>query len=172
MKAFSPEALWKKYKYAILIAAVGVTLMLIPGRKQETAARTAKTADSDDVFSLEETERKMEAILGQIEGTGKLRIMLTLAAGSQVHLASDADQSLGDGMDGSRRIRQEVVRLNTGSGTQEVVVVGRIYPRYQGAVIVCQGADNAAVRLALTEAVSALTGLGSDRISIVKWRES
>ena len=62
--------------------------------------------------------------------------------------------------------------LNRGSGYQEVVVTNQVYPVYQGAVVVCQGAENSAVRLAVTEAVSALTGLSSDRISIVKWKES
>ena len=42
--------------------------------------------------------------------------------------------------------------------------------RWAGAVVVCEGADSAAVRLELTRAVSALTGLGTDRITIVKGR--
>ena len=42
--------------------------------------------------------------------------------------------------------------------------------RWTGAVVVCEGADSAAVRLELTRAVSALTGLGADRIKIVKGR--
>ena len=57
-----------------------------------------------------------------------------------------------------------------GSGTQDVVVTRERYPSYQGAVVVCEGAGDAAVRLALTEAVSALTGLSADRISIVQWK--
>ena len=36
--------------------------------------------------------------------------------------------------------------------------------------VVCEGAGDAAVRLALTEAVSALTGLSAERISIVQWK--
>jgi stage III sporulation protein AG len=63
-----------------------------------------------------------------------------------------------------------VVTLNRGSGCQDVVITGQTYPAYQGAVIVCQGADNSAVRLAVSEAVSALTGLSSDKISILKWQ--
>ena len=51
-----------------------------------------------------------------------------------------------------------------------VVVTRERYPSYQGAVVVCEGAGDAAVRLALTEAVSALTGLSAERISIVQWK--
>ena len=63
-----------------------------------------------------------------------------------------------------------VLCVDIGSGTQDVVVTRERYPSYQGAVVVCEGAGDAAVRLALTEAVSALTGLSADRISIVQWK--
>lgn len=42
--------------------------------------------------------------------------------------------------------------------------------RWAGAVIVCEGADSPAVRLQLTQAVAALTGLSADRIAVVKGR--
>ena len=40
---------------------------------------------------------------------------------------------------------------------------------YLGAVVVCQGAGSGGVRLAVTEAVAALTGLPADRITVVQW---
>jgi membrane peptidoglycan carboxypeptidase len=42
------------------------------------------------------------------------------------------------------------------------------WPRFTGALIVCEGAGNASVRLALTQAVASLTGLTADRITVVK----
>ena len=41
---------------------------------------------------------------------------------------------------------------------------------YLGAVVVCDGADSATVRLRIMQAVSALTGLGSDKISVIKMK--
>ncbi|MFR5025422.1 MAG: hypothetical protein ACLTC3_04190 [Evtepia gabavorous] len=62
--------------------------------------------------------------------------------------------------------KTETVVLSRGSGSQETVTVQEIYPRYQGALLVCAGGDDPTVRLQLTEAMSALTGLGADKISI------
>ena len=45
-----------------------------------------------------------------------------------------------------------------------------IYPQFQGALIVSEGADNAQVRWSIVCAVSALTGLGSDKITVVKMK--
>lgn len=41
---------------------------------------------------------------------------------------------------------------------------------YSGAVILCQGANDAAVRLQIVEAVSAFTGMGSNRIIVLKMK--
>ena len=47
-----------------------------------------------------------------------------------------------------------------------VVPLYTLTPQFQGALVVCPGGGDPAVQLRLLEAVSALTGLGSDRISI------
>ena len=104
--------------------------------------------------------------MGKIQGTGKLQVMLTLKSGSRLQLAEDTDRDEGGGEVSSSR---ETVTINRGSGYEDIVVTQQFYPAYQGAVVVCQGADQAAVRLAVTEAVAVLTGLSSDRITVVKW---
>ena len=43
-------------------------------------------------------------------------------------------------------------------------------PEYLGAVVVCQGANDVQVRLAVVEAVSKVTGLGADKISVLKMK--
>ena len=45
-----------------------------------------------------------------------------------------------------------------------------ISPQYRGAVILCQGADNANVRLSIMDAVKSATGLTYDRITILKMK--
>lgn len=157
------EQLWKKYRLVLLIVLAGLLLMLLPGGSDR---ETEEVRQERETFSLEETERRMEAILSRIEGTGKLQLMLTLKSGSQLYLAEDTDESA----DGEEvQVQRETVTLHRGSGYEDVVVTRQIYPMYQGALVVCQGADKAAVRLAVTEAVAALTGLSSDKITVVKW---
>ena len=63
---------------------------------------------------------------------------------------------------------RETVVISSGSGTQEAVLVQQFYPRFQGALIVSEGGGDPAVRLNITEAVAALTGLGADKISVCK----
>ena len=156
-------ALWQKYRIAVLILLLGLFLMLLPGEKKQ---ETVEMAEQQQTFSLEATEEKMEEILGKIEGAGKLKVMLTLKNGPQLQLAEDVEGAHGSGEMESRR---ETVTLKRGGSYEDVVVTRQTYPTYQGAVVVCQGADKAAVKLAVTEAVASLTGLSSDRITVVKW---
>ena len=157
-------AAWKKYRLVALILLLGLVLMLLPtgNDKEETTGQT-QTAE---MFSLEDTERRMEEILSRINGAGKLQVMLTLKSGARLYLAEDTEEAAEEG---SVERKKETVTVNRGSGYEDVVVTQQIYPAYQGAVVVCQGGDKAAVRLAITEAVAALTGLSSDKISVVKW---
>ncbi|MFR6185536.1 MAG: hypothetical protein ACLUJG_08280 [Lawsonibacter sp.] len=58
------------------------------------------------------------------------------------------------------------VTLGRGSGSQEVVPLQTVAPQFRGALVVCAGGDDPGVRLQVIRAVSALTGLGSDCITV------
>lgn len=153
---------WKgalgKYSYVLLVMAVGAVLLLLPtgGRDSPDTPEQEEGAS----FDLEAFEEKLERALSQVEGAGETRVVLTLDGGSRQVLARNQDKD-GDG-GGSNT----VVTVGKGSGQQEVVPLQTVAPQFRGALIVCPGGGNAATRLKLIEAVSALTGLGSDRISV------
>ena len=48
------------------------------------------------------------------------------------------------------------------------LVCQRFPPIYKGAIIVAEGGDLASVKLAIVDAVSDATGLGADKISVLK----
>lgn len=152
----------KKYKYVLSVMLLGTLLMLLPsgGEAQESAS----AADAEEVFDRAAVQREMEDILRAIEGVGELRLMLTVDAGTKHELAQDitAERGTSEGL----REASETVIVGTGSGTRGVVVTQSVYPRYVGALVVCEGGGSASVRLAVTEAVRALTGLPSDKISV------
>lgn len=151
----------KKYQYVLLVALVGAVLLLIPSgeRPAETTA-----PEEEQQFRLEDLERRLEQVLGQIEGAGEVHAVLTLKSGSRQVLAQAVDR---DGNGGSSFAP---VTVGRGAGSQEVVPLQTLAPEYQGALIVCQGGGDPAVRLNVLQAVSALTGLGADKISICKSR--
>ena len=92
-------------------------------------------------------------------------VALTVKTSTRQVLAQNASTSQKEGE--TEESRSTVV-VSQGSGREEAVPLQQIYPQFQGALVVCEGADDPSIRLAMAEAVSALTGLGSDKISICK----
>lgn len=156
--------LLSRYKYAALLLLAGVVLMLLPTGKG-AVAETRDMGEQD--FDLAAMERQVEEIVGCIEGVGRVKVMLTLRTGPTLSLAEDTEVTL---RDTEQRTESQLLKLNRGSGMQEVVITQQRYPVFQGAVIVCDGAGNSAVRLQVTEAVSVLTALSSDKIAVAKWQ--
>ena len=113
----------------------------------------------------------MEEILSKISGVGRVEVMLTLQSSGEKVLASDStlrysgNVQAPDDYDRST----ETVILSDG-GEDSVIVTQERSPQYRGALVVCEGGGSDAVRLQVTEAVAALTGLGTDRIAVVRWQ--
>ena len=60
--------------------------------------------------------------------------------------------------------------LSRGSSSQEAVVSQVVGPKFRGAVVVCGGGDDPAVRLAIVQAVCSVTGLGADQVTVLKMK--
>ncbi len=155
----------EKYKFVLLIILLGVLLLALPDFSGEKSGDQAAAGSVQTSFDLEEMERKLEDALSQIDGAGKVTVVLSVKTGTRQVLAEDNEIS--EKNDETEQSDSTVV-LSKGSGYQEVVSVQEIYPQFRGALVVCAGGGNPAVKLKLVEAVSALTGLGSDKISICK----
>ena len=105
----------------------------------------------------------LEEILGKIDGVGRVSVMLTQSAGEITIYQQNSDQSLDT-------LREDTVII-TGENREDQGLVRQVIPpKFQGAVIVCQGGDRAVVQLAVVEAVCALTGLSSDKITVLKMK--
>ena len=167
------RAFWDRYKFVVLVVLVGIVLLIWPTAKrdsQDKQTQAAAYASADDTeVSNADTVSQMEGILSKINGVGELHLMLTVDASSQLQLAQNTELSYSGATaapdDYSRKSDTVVL---SGDGGDSTVVTGKNYPIYRGALVVCAGGDNAAVKLAVTQAVAALTGLGSERITVVK----
>ena len=107
----------EKSRLLLLALLLGALLLLLPAKSSgERSGPGAKAQFDSD-------EEKLCAVLEQIEGCGRVYVLL----------------------------RQQ----RDGAG---------------GAVVVCDGADSASVTLEIVNAVSAYTGLGSNRIIVLKMK--
>ncbi len=155
-----------KYRYAWIVVLAGVLMMLMPrGCAQQSVQASAEPVrTSGEEEMLADMERRLASLIAKMDGAGRCEVMLSLETGSERTYQTDVRSTTSDS-GGSRE--SSVVFAQTGSEKQPVVQKTS-WPVYRGAVVVCQGADRASVRLMIVEAVSSLTGLGSDKIRVVK----
>lgn len=158
---------WKlldQYKYVLIVIAAGIILLLWPSGEKKGEPEAVGAEIPQDSFDLEALEEKLSRTLSQIDGAGKVTVTLTVRSGMEQVLASDRTTSV---TERGSSVEEETVLVGSGSG-QEVVPLTRRYPTFQGALVVCEGADDTELRLTIMQAVSALTGLGTDRITVCK----
>lgn len=154
----------KKYRYALLLVAAGILLLTLPSQESGADAATSQMTSQEAKPTLDQT---LSRVLSMIEGAGKVEVLLTPATGEETIYQTDDTVSSGERSSDQRR---DTV-LITGEGRMETGLVRQVNPPiYQGAVIVCQGAGNPNVRLAVVQAVKSVTGLTSDRITVLKMK--
>ena len=168
MKTEGVRKLWDRYKYAALILLVGAGLLLWPAGSGATA-QTGQNEASQVYAAAENLQAEMEEILGQIQGVGTVRVLLTMDTDGERQLAQNTELQYS----GSTAAPEDYSRVSEtvlldGGDREETMVTQTAYPTYRGALVVCQGGDRADVKLAVTAAVSALTGLPSDRVTVAK----
>lgn len=148
-----------KYKYVLLVLALGFVLMSLPDAPVETEDKNTEETVSQQISTAD----ALESILAQIEGVGRVQVLLTEAVGPETVYQTDEDSS-GDS------VRIETVIIS-GADRGEQGLVRRVDPPvYLGAVVVCQGADRPAIQLAVVEAVANATGISTDRITVLKMK--
>jgi stage III sporulation protein AG len=143
-----------KYRYALLILAVGLVLMMLPtgNHQKENVTQTVVTQEP-------ELEQSLSLILSRIDGAGKVEVLLTPASGKETLYQTNEN---GDDSD---------TVIITDSSRNESGLIRQVNPPvYLGAIVLCQGGDRPSVRLAIVDAVSKVTGLGADRISVLKMK--
>lgn len=162
MDAEGVRAAWDKYKFAILALAIGAGLMIWPtGRRVVTPSEAAPPARN--------LQEELRETLGKISGVGQVWVLLTEESDGTRTLAQNRKVSFRGDSAAPSEYSESAEAILTDAGTGDAVVVTRTeYPTYRGALVVCEGADRPAVRLAVTEAVTALTGLPANRVAVAK----
>lgn len=148
----------KKYRYVLLVLLIGIAMMLIP--ENGSKASNIEPTQVTNVENSETLEKRLEDVLSSISGAGHVKVLLTQSFGEETIYQTNQD-----GGDGNRLV---TVTVTDAQRNESGLVRQILSPKYRGAIIVCGGADDPVVCLAIKDAVSNATGLGTDRISVLK----
>jgi len=160
-----------KYKYVLLICTVGLILLLLPSGSTDTSHKHAEDATPDVCVQTAELEQQLEEMFQKMEGVGRAKVLLTVKSGYESVYAYDENKSANRSENAAASSLQSTLITVSENGSQTPITVKTNYPVFLGAVVVCDGGDNAKIRLELTEVIRSLTGITADNIQISKMKQ-
>lgn len=189
LEAFLKGKKWRQMKKSdwAALALVGVLLLILAMPTEENDA-SGDTASEDTAAAAETTqksgadyaeylEEKLEALLEEMDGVGKVRVMITLADSGESVVEKDASETgetvtETDSDGGSRTTSQKesaesTVYVENGSETYPYVAKETL-PGVEGVVVVAEGGGSSRVVSDISDAVMALFQVEAHKIKVVK----
>ncbi len=154
----------KNNRIIFIIFIIGVVLVLTAQHHKDTYGGENVSAPASAVSVRNEEERLAE-MLAQIEGAGRVSVMITYESGTEKSLAYETKTSSRE----NSGERSEDRKAVTSGG--EPMVVKEVYPQVKGVIVAADGADSASVKTAIREAVTASLGVSAHKVCIFKKEE-
>lgn len=132
--------------------------------------QTAQAQANDYVKAL---EARLVEMLSVVQNAGEVRVMVTLESAGETVYAQDEKNDTEtttrqDGtLDRKSLYENEHTMIDAESGKQPLVQT-QLFPLIQGVAVVCQGADDITVVARITDLVSVVLGLPTNRICVTK----
>ena len=174
----------KNTRLTHLILFLGILGMLLIGLSEcgmdtQSSVAPHPSAQSTSQTTAEALEPQLLRILEKMDGVGNVEIMITLEDSGESYYATE-DKTEGDtesvyNTDGSlgsvqsrRSAEQEYLLVENSDGRREALLLSHSEPQVKGVIVICDGADKATVREAVTEAVCTVLHINSTRVYVAK----
>lgn len=160
----------KKVALMCTLGIVGILLIFFSNikpknsdKKSDTVSTTEVTAQSD---YESEIEQKLTEIISSIENAGEVRVMVTLESTSETVYAQNEKSNTAQN---NSSYQNDYIIIDDADGENGLKVKVN-EPQVKGVAVVCQGGNNPVVKQQITEAVTAVLGIGANRVSISKMK--
>lgn len=149
------------------------TAKKVEDKRKENAEEVAVVGVNDEKTDL---EKNIEEILSQINGVGKVEVLVTYVSGREIVPYSDVKKSDGitdekDSTGGTRKINQssyesQIAYEDSGSGVKKPIILKELLPEVKGVVVVADGANDPLVKECLLNAVKVLLDVPVHKIQV------
>lgn len=172
------------YVRLILLAVCGIFLLYVSlpiekeSEKIEIKENISNTSGNENDLYVKKMEQRLEEILGELKGAGKVNVMITLSASRETVVEKDetweesSEKENGDSQKETYSlIKKEETLLSDEDGDQAPYVVKTLAPMVEGILVVMEGGDDASLAEEVTEAVQALFPVDAHKIKVLKMED-
>lgn len=121
-------------------------------------------------------KKSIEEILSQINGVGKVNVLVTYSSGTEIVPYSDVKKSdetteEKDSAGGTRKINQsfyesQIAYEDSGGGVRKPIILKELLPEVKGVVVVADGASDPVIKESLLNAVKVLLDVPIHKIQV------
>jgi len=146
---------------------------------QLVSGNTATTSQTTTALSIleyqESLSKELESLLSQIQGAGKVNVMLTLASSNDVHVAVNMQQTSRTTEEkdttGVTKVTKEETHssqpvMSRNTSGDSVVKLKELMPQISGVVVVASGAKDSRIQASLASAVQTILSLPAHRVRV------
>ena len=167
--------LLKNRKWAVFMTvcgAAGLLLIMISSLLPDNKASPNQNNDQyesvyDSIVYCRDTEKRLASFLSEVDGAGEVKVYLTVGCDQRYVYATEGRHSRTD-----NKTEEEEKYVIIGGGSEKNALIETVEaPEITGAVIICSGGGNAAVREQIYKAASAALGIPTAKIYVAKIRK-
>lgn len=166
----------------MLFLLVGILLAVIALPSEDTEEKRKSTEEFVQTTisqkdAMTDLENRLQNILSQLEGAGRVQVMITQKSSGEKIVEKDtpvSDRNTQEEDEGGSRSTVEkdmdevTVYEKDENGNQTPYVTQETAPKVEGVLVLAEGGDNAVVIKNITDAVMALFGLEAHKIKVMK----
>lgn len=148
------------------------TLNPLQSSPEDSDSSTSTSAAADEQAYESLMEDKVERVLSEVDGVGKVSVMLTLKSSTEQVIEKDSTSDSVASDEGSQNSSSKTsIYKQDSDGNQIPYVKKELTPQIEGVIVIADGGDNSVVVQNISEAMQALFGVEAHKIKIMK-RES
>ena len=166
-----------KHKLFLVLGIIGIILISV----SDVNFNSEKTVDKDNLSLYEyktRTEKEITELLQEIKGVGSVKVMIMLESGEE-NIYAQQEKSATDtsktqngediNVKEQNTYENEFVLISEQNDNQPIIEK-TMQPVVQGVAVVCSGADDITVVTAVTNTVSVVLNVSTNRIYVTKMR--
>lgn len=160
----------KKITLFVIIGLVGILLIFL----SEMFSSSPEVKETTQPLSLEtdeyktQMEKELTNILSEIDGVGKVKVMLTIEGTTEYVFAEEiSTQEDKESEKSSDSFQNKYVVIDNGN-KKEALVKKVLKPKINGVIVVCEGGDRLDVKEKVYDAVSTVLAISSSRVCVVR----
>lgn len=162
-----------KAKLFLALGLIGIALIFLADiikpdqSKKESKANISELNVNTDDFK-EQMQNELTSILSRINGVGNVNVMLTIEGSTEYVFAEEYNtKSDKSGDKTTQDYSNKYVIVDKGN-SKDALVKKILRPKVSGAIIVCDGGDNPAIKEKVYQAAIAVLNIPSNKICVAK----